>query len=118
MVKVKNEICDDLRDLSYELKGVILDVENGNGFDEICLNTIKRVQAALSNYESNADLFWDHTGDRQGNSIEDILAGMYDDGIYDDGAIVTLQQGKRFPDIEVRLVVRPDGNVDYEVYHG
>jgi len=33
--------------LSYELLGVIVDVEEGRGFDEVCLRTIKRVQYAL-----------------------------------------------------------------------
>ena len=33
--------------LAHELSGVIADVEQGSGFDSICLDTIKRVQAAL-----------------------------------------------------------------------
>ena len=36
--------CADLnKKQSYELLGVITDVEEGNGFDEVCLNTVKRV---------------------------------------------------------------------------
>lgn len=34
--------------LAYELDGVIIDVEEGNGFDEVCLRTIKRVRASLA----------------------------------------------------------------------
>ena len=37
----------DAISLAYELEGVIVDVEQGNGFDDICLNTIKRVRGAL-----------------------------------------------------------------------
>ena len=33
---------------SYELSGVIADVEADNGFDELCLNTVKRVHQYLS----------------------------------------------------------------------
>lgn len=33
---------------SYELLGVIADVEDGNGFDNVCLNTIKQVQLYLA----------------------------------------------------------------------
>lgn len=33
--------------LSYELLGVIIDVEEGNGFDNVCLRTIKRVREEL-----------------------------------------------------------------------
>jgi len=36
------------RELSYELLGVIVDVEEGAGFDDVCLNTIKRVHTTLS----------------------------------------------------------------------
>ena len=37
------------RDISlfYELDGVVIDVTHGNGFDGVCLNTIKRVRDAL-----------------------------------------------------------------------
>jgi hypothetical protein len=34
---------------SYELIGVITDVEEGDGFDDVCLNTVKRVADHLSN---------------------------------------------------------------------
>ena len=34
---------------SYELMGVITDVEEGDGFDDICLNTVKRVAEHLAN---------------------------------------------------------------------
>jgi hypothetical protein len=33
--------------LAYELMGVVADVEQGNGFDAVCLETIKRVMNAL-----------------------------------------------------------------------
>ena len=35
------------RKQSYELAGVIVDTELGHGFDDICLNTIKRVEQYL-----------------------------------------------------------------------
>ena len=38
----------DKRRLSFELVGVIIDVEHGHGFDDVCLATIKRVEAALA----------------------------------------------------------------------
>lgn len=34
---------------SYELMGVITDVEEGDGFDDVCLNTVKRVAERLAN---------------------------------------------------------------------
>jgi hypothetical protein len=34
---------------SYELMGVITDVEEGDGFDDVCLNTVKRVAEHLAN---------------------------------------------------------------------
>jgi hypothetical protein len=34
---------------SYELLGVITDVEEGDGFDDVCLNTVKRVAEHLAN---------------------------------------------------------------------
>lgn len=44
--------CERLRGLArkqyYELEGVIIDTERGRGFDEVCLNTIKRVQCELA----------------------------------------------------------------------
>lgn len=33
--------------LFYELEGVVIDTERGHGFDEVCLNTVKRVRDAL-----------------------------------------------------------------------
>jgi len=33
----------------YELLGVITDVEEGDGFDDVCLNTLKRVAEHLAN---------------------------------------------------------------------
>ena len=33
---------------SYELMGVITDVEEGDGFDDICLSTVKRVAENLA----------------------------------------------------------------------
>lgn len=36
------------RDQFYELEGVIIDIEDGDGFDEVCLNTVKRVQSVLN----------------------------------------------------------------------
>jgi hypothetical protein len=35
------------RDQFYELEGVIIDTEDGDGFDQVCLNTVKRVQRVL-----------------------------------------------------------------------
>jgi len=35
------------RDQFYELEGVIIDTEDGDGFDQVCLNTVKRVQDTL-----------------------------------------------------------------------
>jgi hypothetical protein len=39
----------EARMLAYELEGVVIDVEreDGGGFDEVCLNTVKRVRNAL-----------------------------------------------------------------------
>lgn len=36
------------RDQFYELEGVIVDTEEGHGFDHVCLNTVKRVQQTLN----------------------------------------------------------------------
>ena len=41
----------EMGNLYYELEGVVQDVENGKGFDAVCLQTIKRVQAALGQEE-------------------------------------------------------------------
>ncbi len=35
------------KEQSYELRGVIIDTEEGNGFDDVCLNTVKRVHNYL-----------------------------------------------------------------------
>jgi len=41
--------CDELnKKQSYELLGVIHDVEEGDGFDDICLDTVKRVATYLN----------------------------------------------------------------------
>lgn len=34
-------------ELSYELDGVLCDVEHGDGFDDVCLQTVKRVRDRL-----------------------------------------------------------------------
>ena len=40
--------CDRLnQEQSYELAGVVTDVEQGDGFDGVCLNTVKRVESYL-----------------------------------------------------------------------
>ena len=36
------------RNQSYELMGVIADVENGNEFDDVCLTSVKQVEQYLS----------------------------------------------------------------------
>ena len=36
------------RNQSYELMGVIADVEKGDGFDDVCLSTVKQVAEHLS----------------------------------------------------------------------
>jgi hypothetical protein len=41
-------VVPDAHGLSLELQGVIADVEQGHGFDDVCLRTIKRVEEALS----------------------------------------------------------------------
>lgn len=38
----------NLKQLSHELDGVVADVEQGDGFDEVCLATVKRVRDALA----------------------------------------------------------------------
>lgn len=38
----------NLKHLAHELDGVIADVEQGDGFDDVCLATIKRVRAAMA----------------------------------------------------------------------
>lgn len=40
--------CDRLnRTQAHELAGVVADTEQGNGFDSICLDTVKRVESYL-----------------------------------------------------------------------
>ena len=46
-----------MSDLFYELDGVITDVERGNGFDDVCLRTLKRVRDALQQREPEYDLW-------------------------------------------------------------
>ena len=36
------------KDQSFELMGVIADVENGNVFDDVCLTSVKQVEQYLS----------------------------------------------------------------------
>jgi hypothetical protein len=41
--------CDQLNQTqSYELAGVIADTEEGNGFDAVCLGTVKQVENYLA----------------------------------------------------------------------
>ena len=41
--------CDRLnRKQSFELTGVVVDVEQGDGFDSVCLDTVKRVESYLA----------------------------------------------------------------------
>jgi hypothetical protein len=35
------------KDQFFNLEGVIIDIEEGDGFDDVCLNTVKRVKNAL-----------------------------------------------------------------------
>ncbi len=45
--------CAELnRQQSWDLTGVIIDVEESTGFDEVCMNTVKRVK----NYLAGDDL--------------------------------------------------------------
>jgi len=42
--------CDQLnRRQSFELTGVITDTEENDGFDSVCLDTVKRVESYLAN---------------------------------------------------------------------
>jgi hypothetical protein len=42
--------CDRLnRAQSRELTGVVVDTEQGGGFDNVCLDTVKRVESYLAN---------------------------------------------------------------------
>lgn len=45
---VRDDCHKKYRELAYELMGVIADVEQGDGFDQVCLHTINRVCEALS----------------------------------------------------------------------
>jgi hypothetical protein len=45
--RIQHQHMLDNKDLSHDLLGVIIDVEEGDGFDDVCLNTIKRVCAKL-----------------------------------------------------------------------
>ena len=41
--------CDRLnRKQSFELTGVVVDVEQGDGFDSVCLDTVKQVESYLA----------------------------------------------------------------------
>ena len=41
--------CDQLNQKqSFELTGVVVDVEQGDGFDSVCLDTVKRVESDLA----------------------------------------------------------------------
>ena len=40
--------CGELnKTQSYDLLGVLVDTEDGDGFDDVCLNTVKRVHSYL-----------------------------------------------------------------------
>jgi hypothetical protein len=41
-------VAVEAKRLGYELDGVIIDTEEGRGFDEVCLRTVKRVRQALA----------------------------------------------------------------------
>ena len=47
-------------ELSYELAGVIVDTEEGIGFDSVCLNTVKQVHNSLANNQ-----LIEHFGDEE-----------------------------------------------------
>lgn len=47
----------NLKQLSHELDGVVADVEQGDGFDEVCLATVKRVRATLAD-EADPNAAW------------------------------------------------------------
>lgn len=41
--------CTELnRTQSYELSGVVVDTEDGHGFDDVCLTTVKRIEQYLA----------------------------------------------------------------------
>jgi len=45
------QISERDKNLSYELLGVIIDIEEGDGFDDVCFKTIKRVHSTLLGIE-------------------------------------------------------------------
>lgn len=47
ILSMEKEYSDKNRRLSYELLGVIVDIDQGPGFDSVCLDTIKRVHRIL-----------------------------------------------------------------------
>ncbi|MBB5508137.1 hypothetical protein [Paraburkholderia atlantica] len=47
-VRALREDAERMRAQAYELMGVVADVEEGNGFDSVCLRTIKRVIGELA----------------------------------------------------------------------
>lgn len=48
IIALDKEHASNNRRLSYELLGVLVDIEQGSGFDSVCLNTIKRVHDTLA----------------------------------------------------------------------
>jgi len=46
--QTKAEIRKTLKDIRMNLEGVISDCEGGNGFDDVCLETVKRCSAQIS----------------------------------------------------------------------
>jgi hypothetical protein len=46
--RIQRQHALDNRELSHELLGVIVDTEEGDGFDDVCLNTVKRVCSKLT----------------------------------------------------------------------
>lgn len=51
MFKAEKAENEALRRQSFELLGVVIDVEQGGGFDDACLSTIKRVMNVLAGKE-------------------------------------------------------------------
>ena len=46
--RIQHQHYLDNKELSHELLGVIIDTQEGDGFDEVCLNTVKRVCSKLA----------------------------------------------------------------------
>lgn len=46
-IKRLTSIIDDMSENGYELAGIVADVKWGNGFDDVCLQTLRRVEASL-----------------------------------------------------------------------